>query len=242
MPQQISLCQYRYDALDRIATRTPLAKAIADVSRQSGSLPVFNGELLDSITGHYLLGNGDRAYNPVLMRFNSPDSLSPFGKGGLNAYAYCGGDPVNRTDPDGREFTDVLLTSIYIGAGVLTEGIALLLARSSVKAVFKRIANTEEKISAGVAVGAVAAGVTWASSFVVRQIDPDSEAVRPLAAIAVAFSVSTLGARSVGFARKELVARAARRNLAKPLDPKDLATPPARQAVDVRGPIEITSL
>ncbi|EGH35731.1 hypothetical protein PSYJA_44541, partial [Pseudomonas syringae pv. japonica str. M301072] len=38
------------------------------------------------MTGHYLLGNGYRAFNPVLMRFNSPDSLSPFGEGGVNAY------------------------------------------------------------------------------------------------------------------------------------------------------------
>jgi len=48
------------------------------------------------------LGNGYRAFNPVLMRFNSPDSLSPFGRGGLNAYAYCVGDPVNRSDPNGH--------------------------------------------------------------------------------------------------------------------------------------------
>jgi len=41
-----------------------------------------------------MLGNGYRAYNPILKRFNSPDSLSPFGKGGLNAYSYCVGDPV----------------------------------------------------------------------------------------------------------------------------------------------------
>ena len=39
----------------------------------------FNGELPDPLTGPYLLGNGHRAYNPVLMRFNSPDRLSPFG-------------------------------------------------------------------------------------------------------------------------------------------------------------------
>jgi RHS repeat-associated protein len=62
----------------------------------------FNGEPPDPVTGHYLLGNGYRAFNPVLMRFNSPDSLSPFGKGGLNGYAYCGGDPVNRVDPTGH--------------------------------------------------------------------------------------------------------------------------------------------
>ncbi len=36
------------------------------------------------------------------MRFNSPDSLSPFGRGGLNAYAYCQGDPINRSDPGGH--------------------------------------------------------------------------------------------------------------------------------------------
>ena len=64
----------------------------------------FNGERFDPFTGYYLLGNGYRAFNPVLMRFNSPDSWSPFGKGGINAYAYCEGDPVNRVDPTGHGF------------------------------------------------------------------------------------------------------------------------------------------
>ncbi|MGY2184760.1 hypothetical protein D3C81_478080 [compost metagenome] len=62
----------------------------------------FNGERSEPLTGHYLLGNGYRAFNPVLMRFNSPDSWSPFGRGGLNAYVYCIGDPINREDNNGR--------------------------------------------------------------------------------------------------------------------------------------------
>ncbi|MCJ8206716.1 RHS repeat-associated core domain-containing protein [Pseudomonas sp. RGM2987] len=66
------------------------------------SLLGFNGEPSDPLTGHYLLGNGYRAFNPTLMRFNGPDNLGPFGKGGLNTYAYCMGDPVNRTDPTGN--------------------------------------------------------------------------------------------------------------------------------------------
>ncbi|KPA90690.1 RHS repeat-associated core domain [Pseudomonas asplenii] len=66
------------------------------------SLLGFSGEQPDPVTGHYLLGNGYRAFNPVLMRFNSPDSLSPFGKGGINAYRYCEGDPVNQMDPTGH--------------------------------------------------------------------------------------------------------------------------------------------
>ncbi len=66
------------------------------------SLLGFNGERPDPLTGHYHLGNGYRQFNPVLMRFNSPDSWSPFGEGGLNAYGYCDGDPVNRADPTGH--------------------------------------------------------------------------------------------------------------------------------------------
>ena len=66
------------------------------------SLLGFNGQRPDPVTGHYLLGNGYRAFNPVLMRFNGPDSLSPFGKGGLNAYGYCKGDPINFVDPTGH--------------------------------------------------------------------------------------------------------------------------------------------
>jgi RHS repeat-associated protein len=62
----------------------------------------FNGQLREADIGWYLLGNGYRAYNPRLMRFHSPDSWSPFRGGGLNAYMYCMGDPVNRVDPTGH--------------------------------------------------------------------------------------------------------------------------------------------
>lgn len=65
-------------------------------------LPGFNGETRDAVTGHYFLGLGYRLYNPVLMRFQSTDSLSPFGEGGLNGYAYVSGDPVNFSDPTGH--------------------------------------------------------------------------------------------------------------------------------------------
>lgn len=70
-------------------------------ANRPGSLG-FGGELLEPGTRYYLFGSGYRAYNPQLMRFNSPDDLSPFGRGGLNAYAYCLGDPVNLVDPDGH--------------------------------------------------------------------------------------------------------------------------------------------
>ncbi|WP_237614142.1 MULTISPECIES: RHS repeat-associated core domain-containing protein [Pseudomonas] len=88
-------------------------------------VPGFNGEQPDPVTGHYPLGNGYRTFNPVLMRFNSPDRFSPFGKGGLNAYVYCSGDPINKKDPEGTSpFTwlarQVGLKKIHLGGGVWT--------------------------------------------------------------------------------------------------------------------------
>lgn len=60
----------------------------------------FNGEYLER-GGDYVLGSY-RTYSPLSRRFHQPDSLSPFGVGGINAYAYCRGDPVNHIDPDGH--------------------------------------------------------------------------------------------------------------------------------------------
>lgn len=61
----------------------------------------LNGEWRIGVLQGYGLGNGHRYYRPALMRFLSPDALSPFGRGGVNTYAYCQGDPVNRSDPTG---------------------------------------------------------------------------------------------------------------------------------------------
>ena len=73
----------------------------------------FNGHTRTPVIGSYLLGNGRRAYNPCLMQFTSPDNLSPFGKGGLNAYAYCLGDPINRQDPSGNFPVFKSLAKVY---------------------------------------------------------------------------------------------------------------------------------
>jgi RHS repeat-associated protein len=69
------------------------------------SLVAFNGEVLEQDSGWYLLGRGYRAYNPALMRFHSPDTLSPFGTGGLNPYTYCLGNPIALRDPTGHAST-----------------------------------------------------------------------------------------------------------------------------------------
>ncbi|WP_137805007.1 RHS repeat-associated core domain-containing protein [Pseudomonas sp. G(2018)] len=188
-PRETSKCNYHYDALDRLAHRTPHSESdtrrfycndrlvteiqgakrthifqhedqlLAQQQSQSGKcdttllatdqqrsvlhtltttslrafaytpyghnpknglpgLPGYTGEQPDPVTGHIHLGNGFRQFNPVLMRFNRPESTrySPFREGGLNAYAYCAGDPVNNRDPNGHAFFGVLLTVLGVGA------------------------------------------------------------------------------------------------------------------------------
>jgi RHS repeat-associated protein len=89
--QQSVLRTDTYSAYGARKSNSPLKSRLA-----------FNGEVCEEITQWYLLGNGYRAYNPGLMRFHSPDSLSPFGAGGLNPYMYCVGDPINFSDPTGH--------------------------------------------------------------------------------------------------------------------------------------------
>ncbi|WP_072092048.1 RHS repeat-associated core domain-containing protein [Trabulsiella odontotermitis] len=76
----------------------------------------FNGERQDPLSQVTHLGNGYRAYSPVLRRFTCPDSASPFEIGGINPYAYCEGDPVNACDPSGHGIiTWLIRKAIRIG-------------------------------------------------------------------------------------------------------------------------------
>jgi len=97
-----------------------------DGCEQFASVLGFSGQRMEPATGCYLLGNGYRAFNPVLMRFHSPDSLSPMGAGGLNCYAYCAGDPVNNTDPSGHmPRSKIKLSSIRTKVGSTKSGFSL---------------------------------------------------------------------------------------------------------------------
>ncbi|MBK4995040.1 RHS repeat-associated core domain-containing protein [Pseudomonas sp. S37] len=78
----------------------------------------FTGQRHDRLTHCYFLGNGYRTYSPALMRFHSPDSESPFGRGGHNTYAYCSGDPLNYHDPSGHS-PIAWLKSLFKGKSVM---------------------------------------------------------------------------------------------------------------------------
>jgi RHS repeat-associated protein len=101
--------------------------ATGKVPRRLANSPLgFNGERQDPTTGLYHLGQGYRVYNPALMRFHAADSMSPFGQGGVNAYAYCLGNPINLRDPSGHFGILSLLIGIIIGAviGAVTSAVS----------------------------------------------------------------------------------------------------------------------
>ncbi len=161
----------------RAVTYTPYGARTAQDGLQS--LLGLNNERFDSITGCYLLGNGYRAYDPLLMRFQSPDSLSPFGEGGLNPYVYCLGDPINRSDPTGHSswqaWLGVGLAVFGIFASILSFGAATPLAITGL-------------------VAGIASGVTGIAGAAVQEFFPSSGAGDVLGYVSLGLGLLSLGA------------------------------------------------
>ena len=139
----------------------------------------FSGEQLDPLTGLYLLGNGYRAYSPTLMRFLSPDSLSPFGAGGLNPYAYCLGDPINRVDPTGhvswQSALGIGLSMFSIATSILTFGTTTPLAIASLTL-------------------ALASGIAGIASEIAHEVMPQSELGDVLGYVSVGLGLASFAA------------------------------------------------
>jgi len=134
----------------------------------------FTGQICEPELNWYLLGNGHRGYNPALMRFSSPDHLSPFGKGGVNAYMYCQGNPVNYADPRGTSFETLkVMFGALFGPKIIDHGMALFNManytwdrRQAIKAGVKEIKLPEPTskrhaaaAAAGVGIGIVSVGI-----------------------------------------------------------------------------------
>ncbi len=146
-------------------------------------LPGFNGERPDPLTGHYLLGKGYRAYNPTLMRFNRPDSLSPFGEGGLNPYAYCLGDPINRHDPTGQVSWQFIVGITLSVAALVSATVTLfpslpfMLSVKAAQAGFFSAGSISTMVTGGSAVAGATLGITRQ---IVAEVAPDSPVLEPL--------------------------------------------------------------
>lgn len=163
------------------------------VSDGLGSLFGFNGEPLDPVTGCYLLGNGYRVYDPVLMRFHRPDSWSPFDGGGLNPYAYCLGDPINLSDPTGHisawGWVKIGLTAAFAVASV-----ALTLATLGASAPLVGVSFS----AAAALTLEVVSGAASIASVVLTEAAPDAVATQILSYTSIALGIVSGGASLAG--------------------------------------------
>lgn len=168
----------------------------------AGLLAGFNGERLDPVSQAYHLGNGYRTYNPTLMRFNAPDSWSPFGMGGLNPYAYCEGDPINRSDPSGHlsgaAWAGIALGVLGLLGAAFTGGMSIEAAGGVIGAI--SAASTTELVAGG---AGVVADVTAIAAGATSEADP--RASEALGWVALGFG---LVGGAIGMAQAGRVARA----------------------------------
>ena len=136
---------------------SPFGATASRTGTPAASVPGFNGERADPLTGVTHLGNGYRAYSPALQRFTAPDSESPFGVGGINPYAYCSNDPVNQSDPSGHGPLMWLIEGVIWGVGRLDKRLAL--TKAAEDAVLSAASKTEPVIWGVSAAGSMATGI-----------------------------------------------------------------------------------
>ena len=88
-----SEAQYAYDAWGNIIA---MSGTLAELNPLR-----YRGYVYDQETGFYYLQS--RYYDPVVGRFISADNqLRTDNLAGVNLFAYCGNNPVNRNDPSGE--------------------------------------------------------------------------------------------------------------------------------------------
>jgi RHS repeat-associated protein len=124
--------KYTYDAFGQ-PTVTDYWGNVRGSTSWYGNRFMFQGREWIAELGIYDFRN--RMYHPALGRFLQPDPLG-FGGGDANLFRYCGGDPVNCSDPDGT-------TVRFVGdTGAINTAINYLNGSATFAGIFASLQNS----------------------------------------------------------------------------------------------------
>lgn len=136
------------------------------------------------------------------MRFTNPDSLSPFGAGGVNPYAYCGGDPINNADPSGHIGTwgwvSIGIGAIGLGLALFSGGISIAAAGGIISAI--DAASTSTLVIGGLC---VTADITAIASGLTEDSNPEISAALGWASLGIGTAglIAGLGKAGMQYSR-----------------------------------------
>jgi len=154
----IAAC-YTYDAWGRLLSSSGAMASINPIR--------YRGYYYDTETGLYYLQS--RYYDPEVCRFINADAYASTGQGilGCNMFAYCGNNPVNRTDDEGNlsipNWAKIAIGVVAIGIGVIA---TVATGDAAVPALIAGVKTT-------LVIGAISAGTSAATTALSSTLNGD---------------------------------------------------------------------
>ena len=108
-----TVVEYTYDAWGQLLSVT------GDTALGNKNPIRYRGYYYDSETGFYYVSS--RYYDPEIGRWINADNMITTGSDltGLNLFAYCGNNPVNRVDPSGQFWISAIIKAVVVVVAVV---------------------------------------------------------------------------------------------------------------------------